>query len=578
MLENIPEFSTLWNWRRNILISIFSTIEETVFPDNLHDNVNNTAEDCVPDKESVLNFKNRTAENLIPDLKAPDMLVPDSDILSDQEASGTNTKIKPSNDKEYLELLKKKSKMIEDEKDFVVRCLRTNPKAYSLWNHRRWLLEQNLTSENIKTEISLCNQFFQLDDRNFHCWDYRRFVVKIGDLSEADELDKTTSLIECNFSNYSAWHYRSTLLCGGVDKNRDNIEESVIRREHEWTENAYFTDPADQSVWLYHQWLLGRKHDQDRMLSATLYDSPTSGNSLLVILFEKLHYQNPSVTLFNDEKIPSQEFLSPSVPSRVWYTIIPTNVSIHQLRYNGEVLDLRLNDTSMIGEAITPRRDFAAPNDIVMEQLKNIRELHELEDGNKWCMLTLANMMNTLYPLKSAEQIQEIRCIIVKLCHVDTGRIAYYRDLWSRILSQTAVESWWHEKRVLERPSSILNLSGKYLSYLAFTDYFHCVRELDLSHNQLTNLWGFGSLILLQNLKVSHNKIYSLEGIEQCKHLTCLDMSHNNIRNTCNLLPATKCRISQLNLLGNPIVSDDVYPGCVTESFVMITHLDGKQL
>jgi hypothetical protein len=46
-----------------------------------------------------------------------------------------------------------------------------------------------------------------------HCWNYRRYVVKMcPDSSVDEELQFTTTKIQENFSNYSAWHQRSTLL------------------------------------------------------------------------------------------------------------------------------------------------------------------------------------------------------------------------------------------------------------------------------------------------------------------------------------------------------------------------------
>ena len=100
-------------------------------------------------------------------------------------------------------------------------------------------------------ELELCRTFLSLDQRNFHCWNYRRFIVEQSKTPAADEFSYSTEKIEENFSNYSAFHHRSVFI-----KRLESQPRDLIDYEFSITENAIYTEPDDQSAWWYHQFLL----------------------------------------------------------------------------------------------------------------------------------------------------------------------------------------------------------------------------------------------------------------------------------------------------------------------------------
>ena len=118
----------------------------------------------------------------------------------------------------------------------------------------------------------------KMDERNFHCWNYRYWVVdmflseiklRVKEMTPELKDDEVTiwtkfqqplvqeeckmalGLIHKNFSNYSAWHYRAKLMpkfytdndlrwnCGYVIP-LENIKEDLSTLKH-----AFFTDPKD---------------------------------------------------------------------------------------------------------------------------------------------------------------------------------------------------------------------------------------------------------------------------------------------------------------------------------------------
>lgn len=119
-------------------------------------------------------------------------------------------------------------------------------------------------------ELQLIIKMLHADSRNFHAWGYRRFVVsQIDRLSRATstsesrslaeaEFEYTTKMIKTNLSNFSAWHNRSQLIPEIlVERKADaNARRAFLGSELSLICEAINTDPFDQSIWFYHQYLL----------------------------------------------------------------------------------------------------------------------------------------------------------------------------------------------------------------------------------------------------------------------------------------------------------------------------------
>ncbi|KAJ7261363.1 rab-protein geranylgeranyltransferase [Mycena haematopus] len=168
--------------------------------------------------------------------------------------------------------------LVADDLSMTTVALKMHPKVYWIWNHRRWCLENvpdgpgtsaegdlnGWRKTNWDKEMYVVDKMLDADSRNFHAWSYRRYVLAMMPVSrpEVTELAYTTRKIESNFSNFSAWHQRTKILnslwgSGILDRHKSKEKEFDLVR------NAMYTDPNDQSVWIYHRWLVGAGEDKD---------------------------------------------------------------------------------------------------------------------------------------------------------------------------------------------------------------------------------------------------------------------------------------------------------------------------
>lgn len=174
-------------------------------------------------------------------------------------------------------------KLIASDLRFLIPLLLQYPKCYWIWNHRSWLLDQatiQLASETSKSiwreELDLVSKMLTRDNRNFHAWDYRRYVVKhLEELAEdtsmaVEEFDYTTKMIKTNLSNFSAWHNRSKLIPRFLDEQDadDQTRRKMLDSEFDLISQALNTDPYDQSLWFYHQFLVSTLEPSNRRTSS----------------------------------------------------------------------------------------------------------------------------------------------------------------------------------------------------------------------------------------------------------------------------------------------------------------------
>ncbi|EME48920.1 hypothetical protein DOTSEDRAFT_84429 [Dothistroma septosporum NZE10] len=174
--------------------------------------------------------------------------------------------------------------LIKEDLQFLIPLLKQYPKCYWIWNHRRWLLTAatayvppRAALELWQGELGLVSKMLSLDSRNFHGWGYRREVVehieRLGEKSMVEpEFEYTTKMIKSNLSNFSAWHNRGQLMPRLLDERNasDEQRKTLLDSEFELITEALYTDPYDQSLWFYHQFLMSTFDERNPKAPAVL--------------------------------------------------------------------------------------------------------------------------------------------------------------------------------------------------------------------------------------------------------------------------------------------------------------------
>lgn len=426
--------------------------------------------------------------------------------------------------KEILLHLKPSKEVINDELYLTEKCLQVNPKSYSAWYHRNWVLDNIDSNPDWKNELFLCSKYLKMDERNFHCWDYRQIVASKCQEPYENELKFTLEMIEANFSNYSAWHYRSKLYsAAGKDEECTKISELSL------VESAAFTDPSDQSAWIYQRWLIGKIEP-----SKYIYKVSKIENTVYLILNRHLP---------NDYKIKGLGNTNnwKQFDRKIWFKNIDNmdNTNVEIINKGNQVVDQILIDN--VRQNIFDLNISEQLQLVLKSQLDSLHQLLEMEPESKWGLLTYVLLLYTLKPNNYFENcLQNLNLLKI----IDKQRKNYYLDLESRYQTEYLIANNSNTDNVI--------LKGHNLTAIYHMQMFLFNTNVDLSDNNLSNsnLNNLKYLMMCKNLSLRNCQLANLNNFPALPNLEVLDLRENQIQE-CSYGELAKCKSLKTILLNN---------------------------
>lgn len=123
-------------------------------------------------------------------------------------------------------------------------------KYYQVWHHRR-LLQTHLRLP--APEINFISKVLATDDKNYHTWAYRQWLLTHFDEQELweEEWDFVDATLSMDVRNNSAWHHRFFLVFETGIRPGEQDREAVKERELRYVKERISFVPNNPSAWNY---------------------------------------------------------------------------------------------------------------------------------------------------------------------------------------------------------------------------------------------------------------------------------------------------------------------------------------
>ncbi|KAF0989030.1 hypothetical protein HZS_1142 [Henneguya salminicola] len=327
--------------------------------------------------------------------------------------------------------------LCEQELELISQCINHDSKAYCVWNHRIYVFNIKPT-RNFEIEHEHICRILMKEPRNFHCWNYLRHFLHIFPNKWDKELIFTKKMIDIDFSNFSAWHHRTIVISKSFSQLLD--DEIFIDKELKMLHNAVYTDPWDQSPWIYYAWLLSHpsSSNKSKIICASSHVLDSKRLILLTIKFASINIED-KIAIKNKSKYLEchWDIYDFNNTFSLLSCVLDTFPPLLEIDLHGDSVFLdciRLVFIILVQCQFSYQFDFdcyslgsfSRPLYVLQSELIVLSDLLDLEPNNRRIILNLVNIMISIDIIGYQERAINL---IDRLISIDNIRSGYYINL-----------------------------------------------------------------------------------------------------------------------------------------------------